>query len=226
MSTLSFAKRAFRRINRSRRTRMKTDSNESVTVPGATGDGGVLLRTTVTRLLQELQSGGPGASDRILPYVYDELRRLAQSYLATERPGHTLSATALVHEAYVKLVNRQALPRDKGEFFAIAAQAMRRILVDHARAKKADRRGGSAARVPLDDAIAWFEARDVDVEKLDEALARLAAFDERKARLVELKFFGGLSMQAVADLLDIPLRTAERDWTLARAWLRQEMGRL
>ncbi|MFM9994467.1 MAG: sigma-70 family RNA polymerase sigma factor [Phycisphaerales bacterium] len=178
----------------------------------------------VGRLLRSVTDRDPAAAERLLPVVYDELRRMAQAYLGGEVPGHTLSATALVHEAYVRLAGRAGtLPAERAEFFAVAAQAMRRILVDHARAKKAQKRGGSSARVPLDDAVAWFEERALDLPELDRALVELAGHDPRKARLVELRFFAGMSVTQVAEVLAMPVRTVERDWTLARAWLRRAL---
>lgn len=181
----------------------------------------------VTRLPRSLTERDPAAADRLLPVVYDELRRMAQAYLGSESPGHTLTATALVHEAYLRLAGRAgSLPAERAEFFAVAAQAMRRILVDHARAKKAQKRGGSESRVPLDDAVAWFEERSIDLPDLDRALAGLAGHDVRKARLVELRFFAGMSVTQAATVLDVPVRTAERDWALARAWIKRELERL
>jgi RNA polymerase sigma-70 factor (ECF subfamily) len=179
----------------------------------------------VTELLHLASSGDPDATRELLPVVYDELRRLARSYLGQERTGHTLTATALVHEAYLKLVGHGAgLPSARMEFFAAAAQAMRRILVDHARGKKAGKRGGESRRIPLDDVVAWYEERRIDLPELDAALARLAERDARKARVVELRFFAGLSVEQVAQALAIPLRTVERDWTLARAWLKHTLA--
>jgi RNA polymerase sigma factor (TIGR02999 family) len=178
----------------------------------------------VTRLLRSITDRDARAAERLMPVVYDELRRMAQAYLGGEAPGHTLSATALVHEAYMRLAGRaDTLPAERAEFFAVAAQAMRRILVDHARAKKSQKRGGSGGRVPLDDAVAWFEERALDLPDLDRALVDLAAHDPRKARLVELRFFAGMSVTQAAEALGMPVRTAERDWTLARAWLRRAL---
>jgi RNA polymerase sigma factor (TIGR02999 family) len=179
----------------------------------------------VTRLLRAVTAGDGAAADRLLPVVYDELRRLAHSYLGSERAGHTLTPTALVHEAYLRLAGRGAgLPSERGEFFAVAAQAMRRILVDHARARNAQKRGGDGARVPLDDAVSWFDERRISLPDLDGALARLAERDARKSRLVELRFFAGMTLAQAAEALSIPLRTAERDWSMARAWLQRELG--
>lgn len=179
----------------------------------------------VTRLLQLASGGSQQAFESLLPIVYDELRRLAQGYLESERPGHTLSATALVHEVYLKIAAQDSLGfRDRAQFFGAAAQAMRRILVDHARTKKRAKRGGGAAHEVLDDRIADIESRAIDLVALDEALTELAAIDETKARLIELRFFGGLDMPSVAALMNLPLRSAERQWTFARAFLRDRLG--
>jgi len=178
----------------------------------------------VTRILNAIAGGNTADSGTLFTLVYDELRRLAQHALSSERAGHTLQATALVHEAYVKLVAQESAGwRTRADFFAVAAQAMRRILVDHARTKNRIKRGGGVPAVSLNDAAAVYEERAIDLSALDEALVRLAELDPRKARLVELRFFGGMEMVDAAQLLDMPLRTAERDWTAARAWLREEL---
>lgn len=178
----------------------------------------------VTRLLEAASNGDSAASGQLFPIVYEELRRLAQSVLAGERRGHTLQATALVHEAFVKLTAQQTPGwQSRAEFMAIAAQAMRRILVDYARARNSQKRGGGSAPIPLSEAMSLYEERAVDLSALDDALTRLAAIDARKARLVELRFFGGMSMEDASALLGVPQRTLERDWTTARAWLRKEL---
>lgn len=183
------------------------------------------VKSDVTMLLDAATRGSAQASEKLFPLVYAELRRLAESILGGERPGHTLQATALVHEVYMKLVGQRTVGwRSRAEFFLIAAKAMRRILVDHARTRNREKRGGGAPVAPLDEATLLHEERAVDLVALDEALERLAALDARKARLVELRFFGGLSMERVAELTDLPLRTVERDWTTARAWLRAELA--
>jgi RNA polymerase sigma factor (TIGR02999 family) len=180
----------------------------------------------VTRLLAAVSDGSPEAVNQLLPMVYDELRRLAAGYFQAENPGHTLQPTALVHEAYLKLVDqRTAGWQDRMQFFGVAAQAMRRILVDHARTRRAGKRDPGGKRVPLDDAVACLEERAEDLVAVDEALARLARFDERKARVVELRFFGGLTVEDTANVLGVSGRTVEREWTLARAWLRGEVTR-
>ena len=181
-------------------------------------------REEVTRMLQAAGKGSKTAVDQLLSVVYGELRRLAQGYLRGEPGGHTLQATALVHEAYLRLIGQESVGfKDRAQFFGAAAGAMRRILVDHARAKKRRKRGGGAPLVSLDEALAVMEQRAVDLVALDEALCSLAEFDPSKARLVELRFFAGLSMAEAAQALGMSLRTAERQWTTARAWLRSAL---
>ena len=178
----------------------------------------------VTPLLQAASLGSREAVDQLLPLVYDELRGLAADYLHRERTDHTLQATAIVHEAYLRLVNQQSVGwKDRSQFFAVAAKVMRRILVDHARAHRAAKRGGGKKKTEFDDAFALFQQRAGDLLGLDEALKRLATVDERKSRVVELRFFGGLTVEETSRVLDVPLRTVERDWTFAKAWLRGEL---
>jgi RNA polymerase sigma-70 factor (ECF subfamily) len=174
----------------------------------------------VTALLRAWGEGDAAARDRLMPLVYDELRRRAKACLRHEREGHTLQPTALVHEAYLRLVgqNRSAW-KNRNQFFAIAARLMRRILVDHARAHKMTKRSGQWARVSLVDAIALHRPVDVDVLDLDTALTELASFDSRKSQIAELKFFGGLSLEETGDTLEISVATVEREWQAARAWL-------
>ncbi len=165
------------------------------------------------------------ALDALLPAVYDELRVLAQRFLRHERPDHTLQPTALVNEAYLRLSQQRRVDwLDRAQFFGIAAQMMRRILVNHAEAKHAAKRGGTATRVTLDDAVSWSGERDLDLVELDEALNRLAAIDARQARLVELRFFAGLTIEDTADLLGVSPATVKRDWTVAKTWLRRELS--
>ncbi len=175
----------------------------------------------VTALLQAVGANQEGAAEQLFPLVYEELRRLAAQRLRGERSDHTLQATALVHEAYLKLVDQSSVEwRSRAHFLAIAAQAIRRILVDHARTKKRLKRGGGAERQLIDEAMVQVEARaNGDLLTLDDALARLAADHPDKARIVELRFFGGLSNEEIAGLLDITTRTVERHWQFARAWL-------
>ena len=178
------------------------------------------------RLLHEAGVGSHEAVGKLLPRVYDELRLLASSYLGGERTDHTLQPTALVHEAYLRLVGQRTVGwTDRAQFFAAAATVMRRILVDHARARKAKKRGGGQSRTPLDDAVAAFEERAFDLVSLDEALQRLSAIDERKSRIVELRFFGGLTIEDTARVTGVAVRTVEREWTMAKAWLRGELTR-
>jgi RNA polymerase sigma factor (TIGR02999 family) len=180
----------------------------------------------VTRILSEIAQGDPRAAEQLLPLVYDELRRLAARRLARESPGQTLQATALVHEAYVRLVGTQDTGwNGRGHFFAAAAEAMRRILVEGARRKKRLRHGGQARRVDLDGVDRVDESPPEDVLAVDEALERLAGKDAVAAQLVKLRFFAGLTIPEAAAALGLPLRTAERNWAYARAWLHREMSR-
>ena len=178
----------------------------------------------MTQILEQIKGGDQKAADKLLPLVYDEFRALARHYLNQERPNHTLQPTALVNEAYMKLVDQTRVDwQGRSHFFAVAAQAMRRILVDHARSRQRDKRGGGRARVALDEAVALAPEKDEDVLALDEALEKLAKLDERQAKVVELRFFGGLSVDEVAEALGVSKRTVEGDWTFARAWLSREL---
>ena len=180
---------------------------------------------SVTELLRAWSGGDPAALDQIVPLVYSELRRQAERYLQREAPGHTLQTTALVHEAYLKLVDqRSAQWESRSQFFGIAAQLMRRILVDHARGVHAAKRGGSAIQVPLEEGTAAAQERDVDLLALDEALTRLARIDERQARVVELRYFTGLGIEETAEALGVSPATVSRDWTIARAWLHAQLA--
>ena len=184
-----------------------------------------------TELLGAIRAGDPRAAERLLPLVYDDLRTLAAKRMAQEAPGHTLNATALVHEAYLRLVDqRNAQWESRSQFFAVAAQVMRRVLVDHARARSAAKRGGGARPITLTDADPGAPVaragsqRDIDVLALDDALDRLAAIDPRKARLVEVRYFGGLSIPEAAAALGISPATVGREWAVVRLWLRRELG--
>ncbi len=178
----------------------------------------------VTQLLVAWGNGDPHALQELMPLVYRELRRLAHGHLRRERPDHTLQTTALVHEAYLRLVDQQeANWKNRAQFFAVAAQMMRRILVDYARARQYAKRGGGAQPVELDEAMVVSSDRAAEVVALDEALLRLAELDSRKSRLVELRFFGGLSIEETAEILGVSPGTVMRDWTLAKAWLQREM---
>ena len=179
----------------------------------------------VTQLLLGWSHGDKEALDKLVPLVYDELRRQASRYLRRERAGHTLQTTALIHEAYVRLVDQRNVHwQNRAHFFGIAAQLMRRILVDHARGKKRDKRGGSDVRVSLGEAMAVAKAQELDIVALDEALDRLAQIDEQQSRIVELRFFSGLSVPETAEVLGISPATVKRDWSMAKAWLHREIS--
>jgi RNA polymerase sigma factor (TIGR02999 family) len=174
----------------------------------------------VTRLLVQLTDGDGAAMDELLPLVYAELRRLAASYLRRERSDHTLQPTALVHEAYLRMVDQtQVRWQNRAHFFGVAAQMMRRILVDHARSQHAEKRGGDAQKLSLDENIDVSGERAADLVALDEALSRLAEIDPQKSRVVELRFFGGLSVEETAEVLGVSAPTVKRHWRLAKAWL-------
>lgn len=178
----------------------------------------------VTQLLKKATGGSGQALDDLFPLVYDELRRLARFQLRGEEERHTLQATALVHEAYMRLVDRTCLEvRDRAHFFALASKVIRRLLVDYYRRRRADKRGGNRLRVTIDKAVSPFAAPSVDILALDEALEKLARLDERKSRVVELRFFGGLSVEEAAAVLGVSDRTIEGDWFFARAWLKKEL---
>jgi len=178
----------------------------------------------VTQLLLAWRSGDNAALDQLVPLVYDELRRLARLYMRGERAGHMLQTTALVNEAYLRLVDVNKVQwQNRAHFFAIAAQTMRRILVEYARARHYAKRGGGAQQVSLDEAMVVSEARVAEVVALDEALQSLATFDQRKSQMVELRFFGGLSIEETAEVLGVSPGTVMRDWTLAKTWLQREI---
>jgi RNA polymerase sigma factor (TIGR02999 family) len=180
----------------------------------------------VSRLLAEHRRGDRAALDRLLPLVYDELRRLAASYLRRERGNHTLQPTALVHEAYLRLADQRDVEwQNRSHFFGVAAHLMRLILVDHARARSADKRGGDAVRIPLDDVVQAAEEHDTDILALDEALSTLALRDAQQVRVVELRYFGGLNVEETAEILGVSSATVKRDWAVARMWLRRELTR-
>ena len=176
--------------------------------------------TGVTELLVAWRQGDEAARDRLMATVYAELRRRAGGFLRRERPGHALQATALVHEAYLRLVDQDRVVwQNRAHFLAVAAQLMRRILVDHARAEQAGKRGGARQRVTLSEGHAVQEAKELDVLALEDALEELAALDPQQARVVEMRYFGGLSIEETAEALGISPATVKRDWALARAWL-------
>jgi RNA polymerase sigma factor (TIGR02999 family) len=183
--------------------------------------------TEVTRILSAIEQGDPSAAEQLLPLVYDELRQLAARKLAHEKPGQTLQATALVHEAYLRLVDAEQAQawNSRGHFFAAAAEAMRRILVDQARRKQADKHGGGRLRVDLPEDLAAPEGRSDDLVALDEALSRLERHDPDVARLVKLRYFAGLSHQDAAAALGISRGAADRLWALGRAWLFRQLAK-
>jgi RNA polymerase sigma factor (TIGR02999 family) len=181
--------------------------------------------TNITELLAGYGRGDKEALDQLMPIVYDELHRQAARYLRREQAGHTLQTTALIHEAYVRLVDQRNVQwQNRAHFFGIAAQMMRRILVDHARAKKRAKRGGSEIRVSLADAAVATKGQDLDVVALDEALQRLAKIDEQQSRVVELRYFSGLTVEETAEVMGISTATVKRDWSVARAWLHRELS--
>lgn len=180
----------------------------------------------VTRLLLAWQAGDQQALDQLVPVVYEELRRLAHRSMRRERPGHLLQTTALVNEVYLNLVDARRLKwRDRAHFFAICSKLMREILVHYARARDARKRGGGLRQVSLDDSALYAPAPDADLLDLDDALTALDSFDARKARVVELRFFGGLTLDETAEVLNVSADTVGRDWDFARTWLYRRMGR-
>ncbi len=181
--------------------------------------------SNVTQMLHDWSDGDQEVLDKLIPIVYEELRRQAARYLRRERPGHTLQTTALIHEAYLRLIDQKNVRwQNRAHFYAISAQLMRRILVDHARSRQAAKRGGSDIKLPLEEAIIASEGREVDLVALDEALERLAAIDQQQSRVVELRFFSGLSVEETAEVLGVSPRTVKRDWNVAKAWLRREIS--
>jgi RNA polymerase sigma factor (TIGR02999 family) len=178
----------------------------------------------VTLMLIRWSNGERDALDQLIPVVYGELRRLASRTLRRERRDHTLQPTALVHEAYLRLIDQRSVNwQNRSHFFAIASQAMRRIVVDHARRHNAVKRGGDNLKVELEAAMLLPGAKDVDVVRLDDALTALAAFDPQQGRIVELRFFGGLSIEQTAEVIGISPATVKRDWSMAKAWLHREL---
>ena len=184
-----------------------------------------LASHSVTQMLLDWSEGDREALDKLIPIVYSELRLRAARYLRRERPGHTLQTTALIHETYLRLVEqKQVRWQNRAHFFGIAAQLMRRILVDHARQRDAAKRGGADLRLTLDDAMAAAPGRDVNLMALDETLTRLAEIDPRQSRVVELRYFSGLSIEETAEVLGVSPATVKLDWSMAKAWLRREMS--
>jgi RNA polymerase sigma factor (TIGR02999 family) len=187
----------------------------------------------VTQLLRAWSGGEENALDKLVPLVYGELHRMARRYMAREQPGNTLQVTALVNEAYLKLIHspqglvdsRQASWQNRAHFFAVCAQVMRRILVDRARSRRAGKRGMGTRALELDEALVAAQGRSADLVALDDALKDLAALDPRKGQIVELRFFGGLSVEETAEVLKVSKETVMRDWKLAKSWLRRELSR-
>ena len=178
----------------------------------------------VTRILSKIEQGDPLAAKKLLPLVYNELRKLAAAKLSHEKPGQTLQATALVHEVYLRLVDQTRVNwQNRNHFFGVAAQIMRRLLIDHARKHNAEKRGQDYEKLSLDENIDRSVERSGDLIALDDALNALASFDEQKARLVELRYFGGLSIEETADVLGVAPTTVKRQWRFAKAWLHGEM---
>jgi RNA polymerase sigma factor (TIGR02999 family) len=178
----------------------------------------------ITERLIAWGAGDRAALDQLLPVVYQELRRMAGNYLRQENPGHTLQPTALVHEAWLRLIDQARVDwRNRAQFFGVAAQMMRRILVDHAKAKHREKRGGDAVKLSLDDVINLSGERAADLLALDDALDELTRVDERKSRVVELRYFGGFTVEEIAQILEVSPETVMRDWKLAKAWLYQQI---
>lgn len=181
----------------------------------------------VTQLLQQLSAGSDAAADQLIPLIYAELHDIAERQMRRERGDHTLQPTALVHEAFLRLVgNHDANWQNRQHFLGVAAQAMRRILVDHARRQKAQKRGGGGEKIELDEALMGGadDPTSIDLEALDQALTRLTELDPRQARIVELRFFGGLSVEETAEVVGISPATVKRDWQFAKAWLKRELS--
>jgi RNA polymerase sigma factor (TIGR02999 family) len=180
----------------------------------------------VTQLLIEWSNGDKAALDKLMPLIHEELRRLAHHYMSRERPGHTLQTTALINEAYLRLVNRKnAHWQNRAHFFAIAAQCMRSILVDHARGLAYAKRGGGGTKIPLEDAMIVSREKAAEVVALDEALVTLSELDPKQSRVVELRFFGGLTIEETAEVLDLSPATIKREWMSAKAWLFNQLNR-
>jgi RNA polymerase sigma factor (TIGR02999 family) len=201
-------------------------SNKITILPEKMECSGDPLSHNITHLLKEWSNGDEQALDQLTPLVYEELRHQAARYLQRERIGHTLQTTALVNEAYLRLIDARDLDwKNRAHFFAIAANLMRRVLVDYARRRDAHKRGGSSTiRLTLDEKIIAVNEIDVDLLAIDEALNKLAEIDSQQARIVELRFFSGLSVEETAQALGISPKTVKRDWSVARAWLRREIG--
>ena len=180
----------------------------------------------ITALLQQIKQGDVAAESELMPLIYQQLRAIARKQMAHERPDHSLQATILVHDAFLQLVeNSQIDWSDRAHFFALASRAMRRMLIDHARAAHAQKRPGARQKVELESGLVFVEGQATDLLALDEALARLAEWDPRQSRVVEMHFFGGLGFDEIAEVLSISDRTAKRDWAMARAWLYRQLSK-
>ncbi len=182
---------------------------------------------TITLLLSEWKQGDKDAINKLMDYVYEDLKQRASVYMQNERPDHTLQTTGLVHEAFIKLVDKNEIEwTDRNHFLAIASKVMRRIIVDYARRRKRDKRGGKHENLPLEEAryASQKGISQVDLIALDEALHKLATFDERQAKIVELKYFGDMTLDEIAEILDVSKTTVKRDWNIAKAWLRRQLG--
>lgn len=185
-----------------------------------------MTELNVTQLLLDWSNGDRSALESLTTLIYDELRRLARHYMRRQRPGHTLQATALVGEVYIKLINTKNVNwKNRAHFFAVAAQAMRQILIDHARSHKYAKRGGGAFKVELEDVAVMAREQASDLVALDDALKSLAAIDPRKSQIVELRFFGGLTIEETAEVMKISAPTVQREWKVAKAWLYREISR-
>lgn len=185
----------------------------------------VMSNENLTKLLQASNEGNREALDQLLPIVYDELRRIARHQLSKERANHTLQATALVNEAYMKLIGQHSVDwHNRAHFFSIAAETMRRILVNHAVERNAQKRGGGATIVSLEEEIDFIHQRDLDVLALDDALKKLEEFDKTQAKIIELKFFGGMTNEEIADVMGVSDSTIKREWRMAKAWLQSRMS--
>jgi RNA polymerase sigma-70 factor, ECF subfamily len=183
-----------------------------------------IIQEDVTELLGQVANGDESAASRLMPIVYDQLRRLAGSYMRRERPDHTLQPTALLNDAYLRLIGQRDVNwQGRSHFYGLAAHIMRRILIDHARAHLRQKRGGGAIRVQLDEALVFAPERSSELVKLDEALLRLAELDPRQSRIVELRYFAGLSVEQTAEILGTSARTVKREWSMAKAWLHGEL---
>ena len=180
----------------------------------------------VTGLLNAVGAGDQNAPGKLLELVYEDLRRLAAAYMKNERGDHTLQSTALVHEAFIRLVDWKTVSwENRAQFFAVAAEVMRKVLIDHARQKKAQKRGGGGQKILLDEAVSFSSEKELDLLALEEVLAALETVDKRQAKIVELRFFGGLSIEETAHVLNVSETTVRREWTFAKAWFQRELTR-